>query len=168
MDAFPRGSGQDDKPQSSSEPKRQNRDDDVLFGSKPSNTQKPKRTRTSDPTTSTATTNPLLALGGGHVYPPTQHSTLPVIEPLSFAKLLPQSTRLLGILRTLHPDYALVSLPHLLTGYIRRPKDLKGLGAKSIGRVLSCVVIHTASDLEKGGIAKRRMELSIHPNDVNS
>lgn len=63
---------------------------------------------------SPSTGSSLLPLGGGHVK---IHKGNYTIEALSFPKLA-KGTKLLGTVREIFDEYALISLPGLLTGYI--------------------------------------------------
>jgi len=134
-----------------------------------------------------------LPLGGGAVLPPTTTSTgkriPPKIEALSFSKFN-KGTKVLGCIKEVHDDYALVSLPTLLTGYIKRKSLSNGHGdvgveltkvLPGINTIMAFYVVGTTTDIlskrqqqlansSSGGaltIKKRRIELSVYPQDVN-
>lgn len=124
--AFPRGSKrrpQSDKKEKDAkkDSKRKRENDDFLFGKKTnadrdkdgsSKKKKKKKRTTLDGEEGTASS--MLPLGGGYVVG--QKKNL-LIEALSFQKL-GKGTKLLGTVREVLDDYALVSLPNLLTGYV--------------------------------------------------
>ena len=137
-----------------------------------------------------------LPLGGGAVLPPTTTSTgkriPPKIEALSFSKFN-KGTKVLGCIKEVHDDYALVSLPTLLTGYIKRNQLSNGSSMDveltkvlpGINTIMAFYVVGTTTEIlskrqqqqmaknndSNGGTAvsikKRRIELSVHPQDVN-
>jgi len=136
-----------------------------------------------------------LPLGGGAVLPPTTTSTgkriPPKIEALSFSKFN-KGTKVLGCIKEVHDDYALVSLPTLLTGYIKRNQLANGdMGVEltkvlpGINTIMAFYVAGTTTDIlskrqqqqmannksSSGGtttsMKKRRIELSVYPQDVN-
>lgn len=113
--AFPRGG----LPPSKTATKK--RDVDFLFGSSEDRTgiiKKKKRRKTTSTTAPTATASTsLLPLGGGGVVQPTEKRKEAHIEALSFGKL-GKGTKLLAVVREIHDEYAVVSLPNLLNGYI--------------------------------------------------
>lgn len=114
--AFPRGG----RPPSKTATKK--RDVDFLFGSSDDRTgsKKKKRRKTTSTTAPTATATAatsLLPLGGGGVVQPTEKRKEAHIEALSFGKL-GKGTKLLAVVREIHDEYAVVSLPNLLNGYI--------------------------------------------------
>jgi hypothetical protein len=110
--AFPRGG----RPPSQTAPKK--RDTDFLFGSSEDRTgNKKKKRRKTTSTTAPTTTTSLLPIGGGGVVQPTEKKKEAHIEALSFGKL-GKGTKLLSVVREIHDEYAVVSLPNLLNGYI--------------------------------------------------
>jgi hypothetical protein len=127
--SFPRGGKNEAfKTKNESSRKRSHRDgvgDDFLFGrgqqhddvsNKKKSTRRTQKKRRTTSTTATATSSSsLLPVGGGGVVVQKNQHTM--IEALSFGKLL-KGTRLLGVVREVHEEYAVVSLPNLLTGYI--------------------------------------------------
>jgi len=88
---------------------------DFLFGKPPvaEETKKKKKRRKSATTPSTTS---LLPVGGGGVVQP-HHKKEAHIEALSFSKLA-KGTKLLGVVKEVYDDYAILSLPNLLNGYI--------------------------------------------------
>jgi len=124
----------------------------------------------------------VLPLGGGAVLQPTTgvSSKAALIEAVSFQKLA-KGTKLLGIVREVSSDYALVSLPNMLTGYVRRDEKAK-LALDQIIQVdmaLSVVVLKATSETvsqksstnhrskDTTPVVKKRVELSISPSHVN-
>lgn len=129
-----------------------------------------------------------LPLGGGAVLPPAQTSAgkrvPPKIEALTFSKFA-KGTKVLGVIREVADDYAVVSLPTMLTGFVRRSAEGDGPpltrvlpGADSI--MAFYVLSTTTEDVTKkqqkanesrGGVPqatkKRRIELSPYPVHVN-
>lgn len=114
--AFPRGGHR--APPTSTVDVSKKRNSDFLFGTKPSAEQessgkkKKKRRKSSTPSTTTS----LLPVGGGGVVQPHSKKEA-LIETLSFGKLA-KGTKLLGVVKEVHDDYVIVSLPNLLNGYI--------------------------------------------------
>ena len=149
---FPRGGSiHKQQPQSSSEVKnessssksstkksrKRSESNDFLFGgagggSTPSDnryekrsSKKAKKSKTSSSSSAmlNAATVSSLPLGGGAVHQPSEDKKKPAfIESVSFQKLT-KGMKLLGIVREVAPDYAVVSLPSMLTGFIRRDSN---------------------------------------------
>ena len=118
--AFPRGGHRAPATATNASKKRNT---DFLFGKDPeqqdssSTSQKKKKRRTnSTASSSTPTSSSLLPVGGGGVVQP-HHKKEAFIEALSFSKLA-KGTKLLGVIKEVYDDYAIVSLPNLLNGYI--------------------------------------------------
>jgi rRNA biogenesis protein RRP5 len=97
------------------------------------------------------------------------------IESLSFQKIA-KGTKLLGIVREVAPEYAVVSLPSMLTGFIR-PESNSGVPLNRVvdlGMMLPVVVLKTASESVGGDannkttVVKRRLELSVSPTMLNN
>lgn len=122
----------------------------------------------------------VLPIGGGAVLQPISggSSKAAFIEAVSFQKMA-KGIKLLGIIREVSSDYALVSLPNMLTGYIRRDDKAK-LGLDKViqvGMVLSVVVLKATSETvaqssskhrsKEAPIVKKRIELAISPIHVN-
>lgn len=151
---------------------------DFLFGSKD---EKPKKSKKSSHDSSSSknvvVASSALPLGGGAVLQPTQSSTSKkpaFIEAISFQKLA-KGTKLLGIVREVAAEYAVVSLPSMLTGFIKQ--DAKsGIPLDrviSVGMFLPVVVVKATSETVKTksaskDVLKRRIELSISPALLNS
>lgn len=114
--AFPRGGQR--APPTPSEPttrSKKRHGDDFLFGSKPEEssrhaTKKPKHKQHRKETSS------LLPVGGGGVVPAFAKKEA-YIEALGFSKLA-KGTKLLAVVKEVHDDHVIVSLPNLLSGYI--------------------------------------------------
>ena len=179
--------------------------DDFLFGSRSTSTSgeggasgKKKRRKSSahatggDPSGSGSSS--MLPLGGGAVLQPTAFdssnrgkdggpSKAALIESLSFNKL-GKGTRLLGLVRDVAPDYAVVSLPNMLTGFVRRAKatDIALTDVYTPGTMMAFSIVKTttetvASSKSSGsssanGKAKtetrRRIELTASPQVINA
>jgi hypothetical protein len=107
--SFPRGG------RAPSQTSVKKRDADFLFGSSEDKISSKKKKRRKTSTTTTATS--LLPLGGGGVVQPSDKKKEAHIEALSFTKL-GKRTKLLATVREIHDEYAIVSLPNLLNGYI--------------------------------------------------
>eukprot|EP00978_Attheya_sp_CCMP212_P011465 scaffold28281_cov53-Attheya_sp.AAC.5 len=110
------------------------RNDDFLFGTpkEDESTQKKRRKRTKHSTSAidASTTDDAMnggtqqaPLGGGSVLAPSGRKDA-LIEALSFNKLA-KGTKLLGLIREVADEYAVVSLPNMLTGFIRRQTSHK-------------------------------------------
>lgn len=125
-----------------------------------------------------------LPLGGGAVLPAMVTSSgkriPPKIELLSFSKLA-KGTKVLGVIRELTPEYAVVSLPTMLTGFVRRADE----NDPPLSRVLPpvntvmafSIVSTTTQEVSKkdkannpnaSSVKKRRIELSPWPIHVNA
>mmetsp|Transcript_18708 Transcript_18708/g.26359 ORF Transcript_18708/g.26359 Transcript_18708/m.26359 type:complete len:2041 (+) Transcript_18708:162-6284(+) len=163
---------------------------DFLFGSsaqeetglkgkkqKNPNSNNKKSDSTKHGSTSSFKSSSVLPMGGGGVLQPIS-SPVPkaaLIESLSFQKLA-KGTKLLGIVREVTPDYAVVSLPSMLTGFVRRGGLVTRLDhVVSVGTMLPVVVVKTSSetvssansDNKRKPVTKKRIELSIMPAQVN-
>ncbi|KAL9187437.1 hypothetical protein ACHAXT_001540 [Thalassiosira profunda] len=97
--------------------------DDFLFGSSALLADKPKQHKPPAPHSVAAPSLSNLPLGGGGVLPPTTTATgkrlPPKIEPLSFSKYA-KGTKVLGVIREVSAEYAVVSLGCRLNGFVRR------------------------------------------------
>jgi hypothetical protein len=182
----------DHHPSTRKEKRKRSPSDDFLFGNKSNDKDKSKKTKkkikssssqgksSSDNTKIIPVSSSVLPIGGGAVLQPTtgKPSKDALIEAISFQKLA-KGTKLLGIVREVASDYALVSLPNMLTGYIRRDeKATIGLDQMiRVGMVLSVMVLKATSETvtssshknrsKDAPIVKKRIELSISPNHVN-
>jgi len=183
---FPRGGTEhkrsiSDLISTKSEPRQsRKRSKDFLFGSSKSGKRSKKRNNKTDSTevdVSASSINSVLPVGGGGVSqsltkgPSNENVTF--IEPLSFQKLA-KGTKLLGMIREVAPEYAVVSLPSMLTGFVRRDPDF-GFELQqvvSVGMVLPVVVLRASADTSlnasKKPVVKRRIELSISPVLLNN
>eukprot|EP00580_Thalassiosira_gravida_P017224 CAMPEP_0201661930 /NCGR_PEP_ID=MMETSP0494-20130426/4161_1 /ASSEMBLY_ACC=CAM_ASM_000839 /TAXON_ID=420259 /ORGANISM="Thalassiosira gravida, Strain GMp14c1" /LENGTH=2158 /DNA_ID=CAMNT_0048140171 /DNA_START=165 /DNA_END=6644 /DNA_ORIENTATION=+ len=125
-----------------------------------------------------------LPLGGGAVLPPTSTSNgkriPPKIELLTFSKFA-KGTKVLGVIREVCEDYALVSLPTMLTGFVRRDVVEGGPLTKvlpPVNTIMAFYVMSTTTEqvskrAQKKAtpaaavVKKRRIELSPLPVHVN-
>ena len=117
--AFPRGKRPREGEEAEEAVQKKVKDDDFLFGARTekikstsAHKKKSKRLKTTSTATSTST---LSFLSSGGVVQ--NHKKTILIEAVSFSKL-GKGCKLLAIVREVHDDFCLVSLPHLLTGYI--------------------------------------------------
>lgn len=128
-----------------------------------------------------------LPLGGGAVLPAMVTSSgkriPPKIELLSFSKLA-RGTKVLGVIREVTPDYAVVSLPTMLTGFVRRSEDNENDAPLTrilppVNTVMAFSIMSTMTqevskkDKAKNNttlapVKKRRIELSPWPIHVNA
>ncbi|KAL7554857.1 hypothetical protein ACHAWF_018571 [Thalassiosira exigua] len=129
-----------------------------------------------------------LPLGGGSVVPPSVGPSgrrVPArIESLTFSKFA-KGTKVLGVIREVAEEYALVSLPAMLTGYVRREEGGEALTrvlppvGSAMGFAVASVGVEEVSkrqqkkDAAAGGAGnrparRRRIELSPHPAHVNA
>ena len=147
------------------------------------------------------TSSSTLPLGGGAVLPPSTTSTgkyiPPKIEPLSFSKFH-VGTKVLGIVRNVTDEYAVISLCTMLTGFVKRDSshttNTGGSGVSSVsvpltsvlsvGSIMTFYVLSTEEEVDNssstkqrqqqgGGTSvvkkkKRKIELSMWPIHVNS
>ncbi|CAB9506358.1 Protein RRP5 [Seminavis robusta] len=182
------------------------KDDTYLFGEKKKKPSKKKPKKNNDSTT-TGTTgtvdssnnnnnkHSLLPLGGGGVIYKKHHPTSkdkdkdskkntsnekvePFIEALGFSRLA-KGTKLLGIVREVQEEFALVSLPNLLTGYVLRSETGKTAPPLtktiSVGQVLAVVILKTVTETTKkqhnnsnsNNNTRRRIQVSLEPSAVN-
>ena len=121
----------------------------------------------------------LMPLGGGGVVVSTKKhkgaasvSTSTYIESLGFSKIA-KGSKLLACVREVQENYAIVSLPNLLTAYIlpttksgQPPKYLLA-NTMHVGQTLAVVVTKIAVEKVKGGQSRRRIQVSALPQDVN-
>ena len=123
-----------------------------------------------------------LPLGGGAVQPPIdtkKYKKPAIIESISFTKLT-KGTKLLGIVSEVAQDYAVVSLPSMLNGFIRRTNNsgIRLDHVVKVGMVLPVVVVKTTSETVKNKsdgpktsnqpVVKKRIELTVSPSAVNN
>lgn len=181
---FPRGGKENAEekktPVSEKKSKKRSNSSDFLFGG--SKEEKSKKQKKSKDVTSSKNfpmgSSSSLPLGGGGVLQPTQSSSLKkpaFIESLSFQKLA-KGTKLLGIVREVAEEYAVVSLPGMLTGFLRKDKtDVSLNRVVSVGMCLAVIVLKATSETvidknasSKQPIQKRRIELSVAPALLNA
>ena len=166
----------DKRSSSSSNSKRK---DDFLFGRSddqhPQHHQKRRKVGSSDRSAdaSSSMKHSLLPLGGGGVVMSSKHGKHkgqqePLIEALSFTKLA-KGTKLLGVVREVHDDFAVLSLPNLLTGYILRDAKYPLTRCVSNGQYMAVVVKKIVTENVPGSQQKkRRIQVSVAPSDLNS
>lgn len=115
---------------------------DFLFGSAAeTESRKKSKKKKEDSSIAANPKSSLLPLGGGGVVQPSasnKHGGEAVIEALSFGKLA-KGTKLLGIVRELQPDYAVLSLPNLLSGYVLKREVRNEFGLHMC--LIECLVL---------------------------
>lgn len=172
--------------------------DDFLFGSRSTSTPgeggagKKKRRKSSSATGGDSSgASSMLPLGGGAVLQPTAFdssnhgkdtpSKAALIESLSFNKL-GKGTRLLGLVRDVAPDYAVVSLPNMLTGFVRRAKDtdVALTDVYTPGTMMAFSIVKTTTETvasssrassasgKSEAETRRRIELTASPQVINA
>ena len=117
----------------------------------------------------------MMPLGGGSVLPPISDSSgrrPALIESLSFSKLA-KGMKLLGMVREISEEYAVVSLPNMWTGFLTRKTDVPLTRVLSLHQVLSVIVQKTTSQPSSQKkttkeASRRRIELSIDPIHINA
>jgi len=149
--------------------------DDAQGGSKKSKKQKKNASESIANTTIATSTLPL---GGGAVMPPIEsssHKKPAFIESLSFQKVA-KGMKMLGVVRQVAPEYAVVSLPSMFTGFIRRDSNsgIRLDHVVSVGMVLPVAVLRATSETvsDNGSKSKtsvkRRIELTVSPAILNN
>lgn len=151
---------------------------DVLFG-RPTTTTNPNKQKKIKSSTSAAAVSSLhasssastslLPVGGGGVVHPTKGGES-WIEAVSFQKL-GKGTKLLGVVREIHPDAIVFALPNLLTGYMlllqrNNNKDPPGHRLVSVGQYLSVTVVKAVQETTPDGL-KRRIQVCCKPSSIN-
>ncbi|KAG7347708.1 30S ribosomal protein S1 [Nitzschia inconspicua] len=90
----------------------------------------------------------------------------PIIEALSFSKLA-KGTKLLACVKQIQDEYAIVSLPNLLTAYIL-PQDPYPLRhTLAVGQTLAVAIQKVATEQVKGGVSRRRIQVTPLPQAIN-
>lgn len=162
---------------------------DFLFGKAGDETSASKKTKKRKKSTeksaaesaeSTSSAISSLPLGGGAVQAPinsAKQKKPAFIESISFQKLT-KGMKLLGVVREVAEEYAVVSLPSMLTGFIRPNTNSSTRldHVLSVGMVLPVVILKATSETinEKSfgskskPVVKRRIELSVSPSAVNN
>ncbi len=172
--AFPRGGRSvpknDEEPTKEDRKKKRKADEagspDFLFGGKPEAKTVTKKTKSVTSTDVSTSKHSLLPLGGGGVVtPPQGKGTAPIIEGLSFSKLS-KGTKVLGCVREVQDEFAVVALPNLLTGFILTT-DIPLKQCLHVGQLLTVVVQKVATEQLAGGVAKKRIQVSALPTHVN-
>ena len=159
---------------------------DFLFGGSQKsseNLELVKRRKTAAATTASKSVN-ILPLGGGGVVHPTNSKGEAYIEALSFSKLN-KGMKLLAVVREIHADLVVFSLPNLWSGYMlrsggrnsnkadRRSRDKSGeegmpcTSMLSVGQYLSVVIVKAVQETTATG-PRRRIQVNCRPSAVNS
>lgn len=133
-------------------------------------------------TTISSTKQSLLPLGGGGVILPQRSSnaknksTAPIIQALSFQRIHKGTTKLLATVTQVQDEFAVVSLPNLLSGFMLPPpattttngnKTVSMKQCVQVGQVLTVAVVKVASEQLPGGATKKRIQVSGLPTHVN-
>jgi ribosomal protein S1 len=191
-------SKQDANDEGASKKKRKTTDDspasvksDLLFGTKskkndgisPSSSSSKRRKKGEDVSTDSNNKLSLLPLGGGGVVISTRrvHSKkgsnettsttttagTPIIEALSFSKLA-KGTKVLAHVKQVQDEFALVSLPNLLTAYILPQAPYPLRHTLAVGQTLAVVVQKVAAEQVAGGASRRRIQVTPLPQAINS
>jgi ribosomal protein S1 len=173
--SFPRGGRERPPPPTEKELKKAQLDSkrkkptvasDFLFGTNATD-DKSKKRKTSSTGGASTSKHSLLPLGGGGVVMHTQGKKIePLIEALSFGKLA-KGTKLLGFVREVHDEFAVLSLPNLLTGYMLQD-GLPLTKCVQIGQCLSVSIVKIVSEHVSGGQQRRRIQVSAKPAVMNS
>lgn len=170
--AFPRGpvvaprSDRDKRPRTEGDDDARRRrldersHDDVLFGER---RETPKRRKKSSKAAA-ATTSHVLTAGGGAVSAG-RRGAAPLVQSVSFARLSP-GTKLWGVVRAdgVREDHAVVSLPNMLTGFVRRRDE----NAPPLTDVLLPRQSLAVAVLSTSASDGRRIEVSPYPEHVNA
>jgi ribosomal protein S1 len=176
--SFPRGGGARQSSQQAEESSEQNKkrkslqastETDFLFGKKDDakTSKKPKKRKASS-----SDAQSLLPLGGGGVVVTAskrnaKKAAAPTIEALGFSKLA-KNTKVLAVVRELQNEFAVVSLPNLLTGYILPSTDYSLPSSLKLGQTLAvCVQKVVTEDVKGQATPRRRIQVSPLPLHVN-
>lgn len=142
--------------------------------------------------TTLASNNSLLPIGGGGVIIPTISTSTAstskntsttttrkkegYIESISFTKLS-KGVKLLGIIREIHNDVVIFSLPNMWTGYMLRSKEQQEISYHDIYhlyQMMSVIIVKAVTETTSSdsGNPKRRIQVTctpdiINPNEVN-
>ena len=162
---------------------------DFLFGSSKKkddgkSSSLSKRRKTEDAPVPSSNKNSLLPLGGGGVTVSTKKhklksgdessvSTTTIhIESLGFSKIA-KGSKVLACVREVHEQYAIVSLPNLLTAYILsqtkagQPAKYPLVNMLHVGQTLAVVITKIVTEQVKEGQSRRRIQVSALPQAVN-
>ena len=140
---------------------------DFLFGSSSKSESSSSKPKTKRQKTGSVKQS-LLPVGGGGVTTVKQgKKDEPLIEPLSFNKLA-KGTKLLGMVREVHDEFAVFSLPNFLTGYMLPEKGMSLLMCLSVGQCMAVSVVKIVTEHVKGGTSKRRIQVTAKPSALNS
>jgi ribosomal protein S1 len=143
---------------------------DFLFGKKKEEPQTAKKSKKRK--TSTGGSQSMLPIGGGGVIVPSsskKKSSSATIEALGFSKLA-QNTKVLAVVKEVQDEFAVVSLPNLLTGYML-PSDTSDYPLPSclkVGQTLAVAVQKVVTETVKGQpTPRRRIQVSALPKAIN-
>jgi len=110
----------------------------------------------------------LLPIGGGGVITTRKNRGERIIESLGFSKLRP-GLQLLSVVREVHEDLAVFSLPNHWTGFMLRPTSSSWACDEmlQVGQMMCVTVVKAAQEATKTG-PRRRIQVSCMPGKVNS
>ena len=142
---------------------------DFLFGT-PSSTTTPKRRKSSDKAKTTVSRNrSLLPLGGGGVVQSggkgKSGDDAYIIEALGFAKLH-AGLRLLGVVRQVHDDVCVVSLPHQWTGVMMASSGNAQFPCHAMFQVGDVMAVRIVQAVQEDN--RRRIQVTALPSKLNS
>jgi ribosomal protein S1 len=147
---------------------------DFLFGNSTSDSSKKRKVTTASDNSSSSPSikkRSLLPLGGGGVVllhaQGKSTKQEPLIEALSFSKLA-KGTKLFGIVREVHEEFAVLSLPNLLTGYLLQEGTLPLTRSVTVGQCLAVAIVKIVTETVTGGQQRRRIQVSAKPSALNS
>lgn len=156
---------------------------DLLFGATPAKKDEsvsPQNKRHKKSSLDATNKTSLMPLGGGGVIAVgsgrkdgqanEQHSSKKeqlVIESLGFSKLTP-GFQMLSIVREVHDDLAVFSLPNHWTGFMLRDKTWACTDMLQVGQIVSVTIVKAVQEQTKGGNPRRRIQVSCMPSKVNS
>jgi S1 RNA binding domain len=161
---------------------------DFLFGTKSkkndekSSSKRRKKDESTD-VSGSSNKHSMLPLGGGGVVMSTKRlhtkkgssskdmitnttAVTPVIEALSFSKFA-KGTKVLACVRQVQDEFAIVSLPNLLTAYILPQDPFPLKHTLTVGQTLAVVIQKVATEQVKGGASRKRIQVTPLPQAVN-
>ena len=193
-----RGDGGDENPEKKKHHHSDKKENDFLFGNQEKDKKRQEQQRKKRKTSSsnggggeTSSSHSLLPLGGGGVVVVKKKSKVGeqkhlesssnlLIEAFGFSKLA-KGTKVLGIVREIHNEYAILSLPNMLSGYVlpQKPSSSSSqqwslLNCMQVGQTLSVVVQKVVTETigkmqqqQQQNQRKRRIQVSPLPNHIN-
>ena len=180
--SFPRGSAKTANTDDKSEVKKSHKKEgtkkrdaaDFLFGSSSSTENKTSslksngKRRKKEKTTVKSTSRSLLPFGGGAVVHPAKGEGW--IEALGFSKLHP-GLSLLAVVREIHNDLCVFSLPNQWTGFVLAKTDGKDNvdchAMFQVGQMMAVKIVKAVQETTKLG-PRRRIQVTASPEKVNS